>query len=219
MALAGIDEVALGRNPSAPMQRVGVGRRPTALAPAPTDGMLWSRTRSMTPCRSSTSPPASARLDPASVPRSRPTWPARRAPVFDARLSHDGWMSCNSCHTDGHTNGRLTDTQGDDSYGAPKRVPSLLGVGARTVPWMWTGAIDRLEDQVRKSIETTMRGPTLRSTSRSPDRVPPHARPAPSAAVSGYLRGRPRRGLHDAAMHQVPRPARLHHPRAKRMSG
>jgi len=25
---------------------------------------------------------------------------------------------------------------------------------------MWTGAIERLEDQVRKSIETTMRGPT-----------------------------------------------------------
>ena len=66
-------------------------------------------------------------------------------------------MSCHSCHTDGHTNGLLSDTLGDGSYGAPKRVPSLLGVAA-TGPWTWTGSMDRLEDQVRKSIATTMHG-------------------------------------------------------------
>ena len=42
-------------------------------------------------------------------------------------------------------------------YGAPKRVPSLLGVVA-TGPWTWTGSISRLEDQIRKSIMTTMHG-------------------------------------------------------------
>ena len=66
-------------------------------------------------------------------------------------------MSCQSCHTDGHTNNLLSDTLGDGSYGAPKRVPSLLGVAA-TGPWTWTGSIARLEDQVRKSIATTMHG-------------------------------------------------------------
>jgi cytochrome c peroxidase len=75
-----------------------------------------------------------------------------------AKLSHDGWMSCHSCHTDGHTNNLASDTLGDGSFGAPKRVPSLLGVGA-TGPWTWTGSINRLEDQVRKSIATTMHGP------------------------------------------------------------
>jgi YVTN family beta-propeller protein len=74
-----------------------------------------------------------------------------------ARLSHDGWMSCQSCHTDGHTNGLSSDTLGDGSYGAPKRVPSLLGVAA-TGPWTWTGSMKRLDDQVRKSIATTMHG-------------------------------------------------------------
>jgi len=52
----------------------------------------------------------------------------------------------------------LSDTLGDGSYGAPKRVPSLLGVSV-TGPWTWTGSIARLEDQVRKSIATTMHGP------------------------------------------------------------
>ena len=39
-------------------------------------------------------------------------------------------MSCHSCHTDGHTSGRLADTLGDDTFGTPKRVLSLLGLGA-----------------------------------------------------------------------------------------
>ena len=77
---------------------------------------------------------------------------------YNAKLSHDGWMSCHSCHTDGHTNNLLSDTLGDGSYGAAKRVPSLLGVAA-TGPWTWTGSMARLEDQVRKSIATTMHGP------------------------------------------------------------
>ena len=66
-------------------------------------------------------------------------------------------MSCQSCHTDGHTNNLLSDTLGDGSYGAPKRVPSLLGVSA-TGPWTWTGSMARLEDQIKKSITTTMHG-------------------------------------------------------------
>jgi cytochrome c peroxidase len=77
---------------------------------------------------------------------------------FDARLGKEGWMSCHSCHTDGHTNGRRSDTLGDGSYGAPKRVPSLLGVGD-TGPWAWDGSATELKEQVRMSIRTTMNGP------------------------------------------------------------
>ncbi len=77
---------------------------------------------------------------------------------FDARLGKEGWMSCHSCHTDGHTNGRRSDTLGDGSYGAPKRVPSLLGV-ADTGPWGWDGSAPELKEQLHMSIRTTMNGP------------------------------------------------------------
>ncbi len=76
---------------------------------------------------------------------------------FDARLSHDGWMSCQSCHTDGRDNGQVADTLTDGGFGAPKRVSSLLGVGS-TGPWGWLGTSLKLDDQVRKSIESTMSG-------------------------------------------------------------
>src|SRR5439155_26896115 len=76
---------------------------------------------------------------------------------FDARLAHDGWLSCHSCHTDGHSNGLLNDNLGDGSFGAPKRVLSLLGV-RDTGPWAWNGTMPDLEAQIRKSVETTMRG-------------------------------------------------------------
>ena len=87
-------------------------------------------------------------------------------------------MSCQSCHTDGHTNGLLSDTLGDGSFGAAKKIPSLLGVGA-TAPWTWTGSITRLEDQVRKSIQTTMHG---RETASNDDHV---------RALTAYLRSLP----------------------------
>lgn len=79
---------------------------------------------------------------------------------FDADLSHDGWMSCHSCHTDGHSSGLLVDTLGDGDYGSPKRVPSLLGT-RDTAPWSWTGAMPTLAEQVRKSVTTTMHGDSL----------------------------------------------------------
>lgn len=76
---------------------------------------------------------------------------------FSGKLAHDGWLSCNSCHIDGHTSGMKADTFGDGSFGAPKLVPSLLGV-ADTEPWGWSGNFSKLEEQIHKSIETTMRG-------------------------------------------------------------
>jgi YVTN family beta-propeller protein len=90
--------------------------------------------------------------------RRNPTAAERGEVLFhDARLAHDGWLSCHSCHTDGHSNSLLADTLGDGTYGTPKRVLSLRGVGD-TGPWAWNGSMATLEAQVRKSIETTMHG-------------------------------------------------------------
>ena len=73
----------------------------------------------------------------------------------DSRVSLDGWFSCNSCHTGGHTSGRLNDNFDDHSFGTPKRVPSLLGT-AETGPWTWNGLQGSLTTQVRQTLSTTL---------------------------------------------------------------
>jgi hypothetical protein len=75
----------------------------------------------------------------------------------DATLSLDGWFSCHSCHSNGHSIGQVNDNLGDESYGQPKRIPSLLGV-AETAPWAWNGTQSSLAEQVRKSLFLTMHG-------------------------------------------------------------
>ena len=79
---------------------------------------------------------------------------------FDSRLSLEGWMSCHSCHTDGHSNGQLNDNLSDGGFGSPKRVLSLLGV-SETPPWTWTGRVDSLREQVVNSVTKTMQGDAL----------------------------------------------------------
>jgi YVTN family beta-propeller protein len=76
---------------------------------------------------------------------------------YDARLSHEGWFSCHSCHSDGHSTGLLNDNLTDRSFGTPKRILSLLGVGD-TGPWAWNGSMTTLEHQIEKSIQSTMQG-------------------------------------------------------------
>ena len=72
-----------------------------------------------------------------------------------ATLSHDRWMTCASCHVDGHTNGQLSDNFGDRSFGAPKRVPSLFGI-KDTAPYTWLGHEEELKSQIVSSIRKTM---------------------------------------------------------------
>lgn len=76
---------------------------------------------------------------------------------FSARLSHASWFSCHSCHVDGHTSGGRSDTFGDDTRGAPKRVLSLLGV-SETGPWGWNGKKSTLPKQIHQSASSTMSG-------------------------------------------------------------
>ena len=155
----GVDQVAFGPDPARDLRRFGVGRKPSALAIA-RDGKLAFVAEELDDAIAVLdleTGKLAARID--LGPEVEPGPVARGERLFsDARLSHDGWMSCRSCHPDGQTNGLVADTLGDLDYGAPKLTPSLLGVGS-TGPWTWLGKIDRLEDQVRKSIETSMRGP------------------------------------------------------------
>lgn len=81
------------------------------------------------------------------------------AAFFNARLSLENWMSCHSCHTDGHTSNRLADTLGDGGYGNAKRIPTLLGT-KDTGPWAWTGSQKTLRGQLQKSFRSTMHSPS-----------------------------------------------------------
>jgi YVTN family beta-propeller protein len=159
VALSGVHQLAIGREPGDQWQYVDAGRRPTAVIPSADGSRIYVAN---TFSDSVSVIDAKAGKSIAEIPLG-PRPPLSReergeALFHDAKLSHDGWLSCHSCHSDGHSNSRLADTLGDGSYGTPKRIPSLHGVG-ETGPWAWNGSIDRLELQVRKSIESTMQGP------------------------------------------------------------
>jgi YVTN family beta-propeller protein len=160
VALAGVNEVALGRPEQATWTRLAVGQRPTALAVdaagrrayvANTFGDSVSVIDLRAP-----KVVAEVRLGPAAPELG----PEERGEVlfYDARLSHDAWYSCHSCHPDGHSNGRLNDNFTDGSFGTPKRVLGLLGT-RDTGPWAWDGRMKDLESQVRNSLRSTMQGP------------------------------------------------------------
>ena len=76
---------------------------------------------------------------------------------YDARRSHHQWMSCNTCHTDGHTVSLNFDTLNDDSYGTPKLTPTLHNV-SKTAPYTWHGWQKDLGAAVKKSFTETMFG-------------------------------------------------------------
>jgi YVTN family beta-propeller protein len=160
VALSGTGEVALG---SAGVRedwpRLRVGRRPTAVAvdPAGRRAFVADTFGDSVSIIDIADRKIEAEVALGPLP---PLGPAERGEMlfFDARLGKEGWMSCHSCHSDGHTNGLRSDTLGDGSYGAPKRVPTLLGTGD-TGPWGWNGSAAELKDQLRTSVRTTMNGP------------------------------------------------------------
>lgn len=77
---------------------------------------------------------------------------------FSGQLSHDGWMSCNSCHIERGSPDLLVDTLGDSSYDSPKKIPALDNV-TQTGPWAWHGGQVSLKDQLAKTLSTTMHTP------------------------------------------------------------
>jgi YVTN family beta-propeller protein len=193
--VAGVDEVRIGTDPARLPVRTGVGRRPTALALS-ADGRTAYIANMLDDSISVVDVPTGLPRRTIALGRMPAPTAAQRGErlFFDARVAHDGWMSCHSCHTDGHSSGKSADTLGDGGFGAPKRVPSLLG-GGQTGPWGWLGSFEFLEDQVRQSIASTMHGAKV-DTAMVNDLVaylqrlePP--RPArPAVDVSAVERGR-----------------------------
>lgn len=158
VALSGVHELAIGPGRDGTYTRLEVGQRPTAVVVAPGGRVAYvANTFSdsisvidVVPWR------VTSEISLGSQPTLTPAERGERL-FHDARLAHDGWMSCQTCHPEGHTPGLLTDNQTDGSFGTPKRILSLRGV-ADTGPYAWNGSMPDLEAQVRTSIEKTMQG-------------------------------------------------------------
>lgn len=161
VALSGVGEIAIAGKPGADWHYVEVGARPTALRAAPDSRTVYVANTLGDSISVIDVPARRNRAEIRLGSRSGLNQTERGELLFySGRLSHDGWMSCHSCHTDGHSNGLLNDNLSDGSYGSPKRVLSLRGV-ADTGPWAWNGSMPDLETQIRTSVRTTMRGHEL----------------------------------------------------------
>lgn len=161
VALAGVHEVALLDADGKTAWRTVVGRRPTVVVPDATGQSVvvvntFEDSLSLVDVRRGLVTKTIA------LGLHAPLGPQERGELlfYDARLARDGWMSCHSCHSDGHTNGLLADTLGDNTYGTPKRTLTLLNT-ALTDPWAWNGAMKYLHDQVRTSLAQTMHAPAV----------------------------------------------------------
>lgn len=82
----------------------------------------------------------------------------------DATRSFNQWYSCNTCHSDGHTNGLDFDTLNDGRQDlstfhrrSRKKVPTLRRV-TLTGPWTWHGWQTDLDDAMVESFTKSMQG-------------------------------------------------------------
>ncbi len=146
-------------------RRIAVGGRPTELAMSPDGASIYvanylENAIQVIDVASSTL----AR----SIPLGGPAEPslARRGEVLfhDAKRSSNNWYSCNTCHSDGHTNGLDFDTSNDGwqdlsstHLRSRKKVPTLRRV-AETAPWTWHGWQKSLDDSIVESFTKSMQG-------------------------------------------------------------
>lgn len=156
LTVGGLDSIMLDALTEGQRQKVRVGRRPSAVV------VDAARNRAYVACSLDDTIGVVDLSEDRALPAIRLgatpalTSELRGQQLFhDARLSHNGWLSCHTCHSDGHTNNKLADTFADGSHGTPKRTLTLLGV-AETGPWNWRGQSERLEDVVDRSLRTTM---------------------------------------------------------------
>jgi hypothetical protein len=157
VCLSGVDEVAIGHVSRRGFARIKTGLRPTNVVTHPHRGIAYVA-NTFADSISVVDLDQAEIVNEISLGRTPALSLADRGEhlFYDAELSFDGWFSCHSCHPDGHTTGLLNDNLGDASYGAPKRILSLLGTND-TGPWGWNGSQFWINDQVVKSIDTTMR--------------------------------------------------------------
>ena len=158
LLLSGVDQLAVDHEDPFKFDRLDVGKRPAALLIDPTGATAYVANR-YDDSISVVDLKGKRVTETISLgPKAEPTAAMRGEVLFhDARVSLDGWYSCQSCHTNGQTHGSNADTLGDGGFGAPKNIPSLIGVG-QTKPWAWNGQFETLEEQIASSITKTMRG-------------------------------------------------------------
>ena len=155
VAISGTDEVALGRLGSKAFQFVSVGAKPTKLVWVGVDQLLCMN--ELDEIVSILSLKDDLQLvGTLGTPRTQLESAERgERDFYSGRLSHDGWMSCSSCHIDGFTPDLAVDTFGDGQFGNAKRIPSLFNVHA-TGPWGWDGSKKSLAEQIESTLHSTM---------------------------------------------------------------
>jgi cytochrome c peroxidase len=146
-------------------RRVAVGGRPTELAFAPDGKTLYvanylGDSVQVVHAESGTLEKTVALGGPKELS------PERRGEVLfhAAERSFNQWYSCNTCHSDGHTNGLDFDTLNDGRQDlstahlrSRKKVPTLRRV-TLTKPWTWHGWQKSLEDATVESFTKSMQG-------------------------------------------------------------
>jgi YVTN family beta-propeller protein len=174
VSLGGVDEVAIGRESDFTLRRVAVGKRPTAVTVSAEGAQAFVANTFGDSISIVDLAGLSVIAEVSLGPAPELSLVERGEELFySASLSHDRWMSCHSCHTDGHSNGSLNDNFSDGSFGAPKRVLTLQGC-AETGPFAWNGRVATLEEQLHNSVTHTMQGETKLT-------------PADSSALVSYL--------------------------------
>ncbi|MGV3605591.1 MAG: cytochrome c peroxidase [Planctomycetaceae bacterium] len=159
VALTGVNEIAVGKEDDLALFRIGVGKLPRSVALSGDQKQAYVANfgDDTITCVSLESREVVRTIG--LGPKPKFTQVQQGEVLFnDAKLSHDSWMTCASCHVDGHTSNQLNDNLSDRSFGAAKRVLSLLGV-KDTLPLAWNGEAPTIPHQVASSIERTMQSP------------------------------------------------------------
>ncbi len=156
VTMSGAGQVAVGKEEDFSLHRIDVGQRPVAVRIARDGKSAWVVDQFAD---------ALVRVDLVNKevaetislgPQPELTLAQKGEVLFhDSRLAHDRWMSCHSCHSEGHANGQMNDNFSDKSFGAPKRVLSLLAQ-KDTAPYAWNAESPDLLKQIRSSLENTM---------------------------------------------------------------
>src|SRR5262249_1012989 len=112
--LAGVGQGAIGGRDGNDFRTRPAGIRPTAMMVSP-DGKEVYVADSFGDAIVIIAGPETARISLGPQPQLTAVERGERL-FYDARLSHEHWMSCHSCHTDGHSSGSISDTLGDGSF-------------------------------------------------------------------------------------------------------
>jgi len=158
LLISGVNQVAFRMASHLPFERLPTGRRPESICLDKAQERAFIANRfddSITVISLVGESPSIEATIPLGTRRALSLAEQGEQTFYDAAVSLDGWFSCHSCHTDGHTNGQRADTFGDEDRGAPKKVVSLLGTGS-TGPWAWNGSKSQLEEQIRTSLIISM---------------------------------------------------------------